>query len=152
MIKNFANLKSRRGFTLVELLLSMALIGVVAFFSVPVYQSSQVKNDLDIAALESAQSMRRAMMLSQGMDADDSWGVKAQSGSLVVFKGASYGARDMAYDEVFDLPGSIVASGVTEFVFSKFTGWPTPAGTLTLTSSNGDVKNIILNDFGMVEY
>jgi prepilin-type N-terminal cleavage/methylation domain-containing protein len=59
-----------RGFTLIEILLSVALIGILAGLSLPVYQAFQVKNDLSVAVDTVVQSMRRAQMLSrasQGM-------------------------------------------------------------------------------------
>jgi len=40
----------KRGFTLPELLLSVAIIGALAGLSLPVYRSLMMKNDLDIAA------------------------------------------------------------------------------------------------------
>lgn len=140
------------GFTLLEVLLSVAAIAIIAGISVPVFQSFQVRNDLDIATVEIAQSARRAQALSQAVDGDTSWGVKIQSRSLTVFKGASYAARDINFDEVFDTPTSITPSGLSEIVFVKFTGLPQTAGTITLTSDANETRNITINQKGMVGY
>jgi len=140
------------GFTLIEVIMSIAAMAVIAGISIPVYQSLQVKNDLDIAAVTIAQSLRRAQLLSEAVDGDISWGVAVQSGSIAVFKGTSYAARDGSYDELFDVPTSITPSGVSEVVFAKFTGLPQAAGTITLTSNTNEIRNVTINQKGAVNY
>lgn len=134
------------------MLLSIALITVIAGMSVPIYQSFQVRNDLDIAAVTTAQTLRRAEALAQAVDGDISWGVNIQSGSVTLFKGTSYAARDTAFDEVFDVPTSITPSGLSEIVFTKFTGLPASTGTITLTSNINETRSITINAKGMVSY
>lgn len=141
-----------RGFTLVEILLSVATVAIIAGISVSTYQSFQVRNDLSIAATAVAQSLRRAQMLSQAVDGDTSFGLKIQSGSIVVFKGISYASRDISFDEQFDVPSSITPSGLSEIVFTKFTGMPNTAGTIIFTSSINETRNITINQKGMVDY
>ena len=143
--------KLNKGFTLLELLLSIALISVLAGFSLPVYRTLIKKNDLDIAANSIVASLRRAQILSQAVDGDITWGVKVQSGSIVVFKGASYATRDTAYDEIFDVPTSIGIGGTGEYVFAKMTGLPQSTGTTTLTSES-DTRTVSINAKGMVGY
>jgi prepilin-type N-terminal cleavage/methylation domain-containing protein len=142
----------RSGFTLLEVLLSIALIAVMAGVTIPVYISSQVRNDLDIATVEIVQTLRRGQILAQAVDGDTSWGMRVASGSITLFKGASYAARDSAFDEIFEVPTNIAPSGITEVVFSKFTGLPQTAGTITLTSSTNETRNIVINQKGMVSY
>lgn len=151
-MKQLNNETMKRGFTLLELLLSIALISVVAGVALPVSRAFQTRNDLDIAAAAAAQTLRRAQALAQGMDGDISWGVSASSGSITLFRGASYAARNPNFDEVFDVPATITPSGFTEVVFAKFTGDPTAAGTLTLTSSDSEVINIAINAKGTISY
>ncbi len=134
------------------MLLSVAAITIIAGISVPVYQSFQNRNDLDIATVAIAQSVRRAQLLAQAVDGDVSWGVKIQSGSIAVFKGTSYAARDTTFDETFDVPTSITPSGVSEIVFAKFTGLPATTGTTTLTSNINETRTITINAKGMVGY
>lgn len=142
----------KRGFALIELILVIALIAALAGLSIPVYQSFQVKNDIDIAANTLTQELKRAQILSQASDGDTSWGVKSQSGSIVLFKGASYSGRDAAYDETFSLPSTITPSGATEIVYAKFTGLPQATGTITLTASTNETRTITINSKGAVSY
>lgn len=141
-----------RGFTLIEVLLSLALIGIIFGMAAPYYRTFQVRNDLDIATNTIVQSLRRAQILSQAQYGDMNWGVYVQSGSIIIFKGPSYVLRDINYDEVFDLPSSIDSSGITEVVFSKLYGFPQSIGTLILTSTSNETRNIIINEKGMVDY
>lgn len=140
------------GFTLIEILLSIAVIVIIAGISIPVYQSFQVRNDLDIATVETAQTLRRAQMLAQAVDGDTSWGVNIQSGSLTLFKGASYATRDSSFDELFDIPTSIVPSGASEIIFTKFSGLPQNIGTITLNSNANETRSITIDVKGTISY
>jgi len=144
-------LNEQYGFTLLEVLLSVAIISVLAGLSLPVYRTLIMKNDLDIAAATIASSLRRAQVLSQAVDGDATWGVKAQSGSIVLFKGASYAGRDPNFDEIFDMPTSISVSGTNEIVFTKLTGFPQTTGTINL-STESDARSVPINEKGAVNY
>ncbi len=144
--------KSFSGFTLLELLLSMAVIAVIASFSVPAFHLLQVKNDLTIATNTIVQTLNRAQILSQAVDGDSSWGVKAQSGLITLFKGTSFASRDASFDEHSSVPSTITFSGTSEYVFSKMTGYPVATGTATLTSTYGDTSSVSVNGKGVVSY
>lgn len=148
----FNNQKRSRGFTLIEMLLSVAIISVLAGMSVPVYQSFQVRNDLDIVANSYVESLRRGIVLAQTGEGDSSWGVNVANGNVVLFKGLSYLLRDPIFDEVFEIPASITSSGISEVVFTKFTGLPNVNGTMILTSNTNEVRNISINEKGMVDF
>lgn len=150
-IKNYKP-ETQKGFTLIELLLSVSVIMIIAGMSVPIYQSFQARNDLDIAAVSIAQSLRRAEILAQAVDGDTKWGVDIRIGSITVFRGSSYATRDTAFDELFDVPTSITPSGMSEVVFAKFTGVPQTTGTITLTSNANETRTITINAKGMVSY
>lgn len=140
------------GFTLLEVLLSIAIIGILAGISMPIYQSFQVKNDLDVAVNTIVQTLRRAQLLSQAVDGDSSWGVYMQNGSITLFQGADYSSHDSNFDEVFDVPTSITFSGIQEIVFTKFSGEPQTTGIITLNSSTNETRTITINEKGMVSY
>lgn len=144
--------QTRQGLTLLELALSIALIGMLTAITVPLYQSFQVKNDLDLTTTHVAQTFRRAQLLSQAVDGDTTWGVAVTTESITLFKGSSYAARETEYDEVTDLPTSLSASGLTEVVFSAMHGFPNTTGTLTLTSTTAESRTLILNEKGTVTY
>lgn len=144
-------LNHEQGFTLLELLLSVAIISLLAGLSLPVYRTLIKKNDLDIAANTVASSLRRAQVLSQAVDGDTTWGVEIQSGSITLFKGTSYTGRDTNFDETFDMATTIVIGGTTEIIFTKFTGLPQTTGTINL-STESDARSVTINAKGMVDY
>lgn len=141
-----------KGFTLVEVFFSIAAIGIIAGISIPVYQSFQVRNDLDIAAVEIVQILRRAQTLSQAVDGDSAWGVYVAPGLMTLFKGAGYAVRDSSFDEGIEIPASVTPSGVQEIVFERFTGLPQTIGTITLASYANESRDIVINAKGMVSY
>lgn len=142
---------NNRGFTLLEVLLSVAIIGILAGLSIPVFRTMLTKNDLDIATVTTAQTLRRAQILSQAVDGDTSWGLKVQSGNITLFKGTSFATRDNNFDETFEMPNTIGMSGTIEIVFAKFTGFPQTAGVINLSTAS-DSRSVTINEKGMVDY
>ena len=140
------------GFTLMEVLLSLAIIALLAGMSVPIYQSFQIRNDLNTTAGTVAQVWRRAGFLASASDDDSNWGVYINDNHIVLFKGQSFAGRDDNFSEIYDLPGGIKPTGLTELVFEKFTGRPTDTGSLTLTGRTGETRVIEINELGTVEY
>ena len=141
----------RRGFTLIEVLLSVALIGLIAGIGAVVYQQLQNRNALDVAAVTMATQFRRAQVLSRAADVDTTWGVRVDAGSITLFQGATYVSRDTTFDEVSSISSSITPNGFQEVVFAKFTGLPQTTGTLTLTGPY-DSRTLTLNAQGTVFY
>lgn len=144
--------KSVQGFTLPEILLSLAILGIIGGMTIPSYSTFMNRNELDIAATSIAQNLRRAQSLSQAGDGDTSWGVHIGVGSILVYKGASYVLRDSSFDENTSMPTTIVPSGLTEVNFGRVSGLPQTIGTFTLTSQANEIRNVTINEKGMVEY
>lgn len=145
-------LDTKKGFTLVEILLAIALVAVLAGFSIPAYRYFQVQNELSIAADQIVGSLRRAQILSQAVDGDATWGVDIRTGQITMFQGSSYASRDSDYDEVFDVPSNISFSGINEIVYSKVFGEPDATGIITATSVLGDSIVITINEKGTLSY
>lgn len=141
-----------RGFTLIEALLSVAIIGLIAGTSIPLYQSFQVRTDLETTTESIATMIRRAQIYARGQHQDSMWGVKVQAGSATLFKGSTFTSRDTAYDEVTTIPETFSATGLSDLSFSKLSGMPNATGTISLTSSNNETRIITVNGEGMVAY
>jgi len=137
---------------LIEMLLSIAVVAILAGIMVPIFLSFQTRNDVDIASLALVRSIRRAEQLSRNGEGDSAWGVNLLSGEITVFRGGSYAGRDATYDEIFSIPNNISFIGTSSMVFSKLYGWPSASSTINLTSVNNEIRTININSKGSVSY
>jgi prepilin-type N-terminal cleavage/methylation domain-containing protein len=140
------------GFTFIEILLSLALISIIAGIGIPVFQSLQNKNNLDLTVQSFVQTFRRAQALSQGVQGDSLWGVSIASSTITLFKGNTFASRDSLYDEIYEIPSSIIASS-SEIIFSKVYGEPNITSTISFTSLlTNEQKNVLINNKGTLTY
>lgn len=147
------SIRREAGFTLLEVLLSVAIMSIIAAMSLPVLAAFNDRNNLDLAAQGIASQLRRAGTYSRGVSGDSQWGVHMQSGAVTLYKGASFASRDTAYDEPTVISGPVAVTGLSDVVFSKLSGLPSQSGSVTLTNTNtNDVRTITINAQGMVSY
>lgn len=142
---------SQRGFTLVELLLSVAIMGVLAGVSLPVYQSFQARTELDVAAEQVAHALRRAEAYARGMRHDDAWSVRITPGMATLFKGSAFAGRDVNFDESITIPTTFTVAGLNTVSFSRLTATPSATGVISITDTTNTTRTITLNVKGMVE-
>lgn len=139
------------GFSLIEVMLAIAIIALLGGIAVPIYQNFLFQDDLTIATNTTAESLRRAQFLSQSVEGDESWGVYLGNSKITLFKGSSYATREVDFDEDFKLEASIAPTGINEIVFDKFTGYPQQVGDIILSTEN-ETKTITINEKGIVSY
>jgi Tfp pilus assembly protein FimT len=138
------------GFTLLEILLSVAFIAAIATLSLATYENLPARNDLEIASASLKDMIYRAEELSSAVSEDSPWGVKIEDDKLILFKGNAYAARDANFDETTTMFNTTV-SGQQEFIFSKVSGYPESTGATTLLSSPiGESKTISVNEKGVI--
>ena len=143
---------NQQGFSLLEVLLSVAILAVLAGLSLPVYESFMRRNDLDLTAQQVASSLRRAQTFARANSYDSVWSVAVQSSNVTLFRGTNFAGRDQTYDESVAIPASVSVSGLSEVQFSKLTATPNTTGSITLTSTANATRAVTVNAKGMVEY
>jgi len=143
---------SSPGFTLIELMLVVAIFAILSSGSIIFYQKFYSKNNINVAANTIVQTIRRAQVLSRAMSGNENWGVYAGSGQVLLFRGNSSTTRNSSFDEEFELPGNILTDGNVEIIFNKFSGEPNVSGTINLTSNTDESITITINSKGMVGY
>lgn len=137
----------QKGFSLVELLVVMAILGILAFATGPVVSTLRSSWNLEMSTLKLTSALRYARQASVAGKADSAWGVNISSNKITIFAGASFASRNVVYDRREDLSG-VNVSGLTEKIFIASTG-RTSAGQVVLSNSFGQ-KTIDINQLGMI--
>lgn len=144
-------MRYKQGFTLIEMVLSLALVSVIVAFSVPVFRTLLFASDLNATTDMLVHSLRRAQNMSRSVKYDQTWGVKLVGDEIVVFAGDNYIARNVDFDEVYAFSGGISFTGDDEFVFSKMSGYLVTSGTISLTNSFGS-NTVSVTELGRIDY
>jgi len=129
----------RQAFTLIEILIVIAVFGILLFLTAPMGINFYRTQQLDTTVSEVIQTLRRAQFNAMAVDGDQTW--------TVYFEPGQYRLED----EVFDTLDDITFGGLTSVTFSKLTGLPTSTGNITLTL-NGEVETISVNSVGRINY
>lgn len=99
--------RSTRGFTLIEVILSISLLAILSATTLVVYQSYQGRNDLDLTSTTFVQMMRRAQVLSKLGSKGTSWSVHVDDNKITLYQGEDFATRDQSHDEVYMLPKNV---------------------------------------------
>lgn len=132
----------RRGFTLVELLVTMSILGIIAAFSVPAYQTMQKSVALNNGVQEVADAIRVAQTRALSAQDGVNQGIRFATSSVTLFD-ENGDIRTQA------LPSSLTLSSTqSEVVFERLSGQADQAVTVTI--SNGSSKTIAISPSGKI--
>jgi Tfp pilus assembly protein FimT len=140
----------RSALTFIELLLAVGIIWVLAGVSVPFLSTFLGSRQLDTTADKVVRVLRKAQSYALSGRSDSVWGVHCGAGTLVLFKGADYAARDPSFDEESSFPKAIVIAGLNDIYFQKLRGDPSTVLTIILSTSRGQ-RTVGVNVAGMVD-
>ena len=150
-----------RAFTLTELLITLALLGMIAMIAVPVVSNLQVSSQLDDIVTEIKMALHTTRTRSVARAGKAAHGVLfvltpgAQNYTLYQIPDSA-GARNPALDEVRVLPRSITISTTIPSAginFSRGIGKPNilAAQTITIKHANGSVRTITITPTGLID-
>ena len=155
------------GFTLVEVMVTVAVIGVMALLMMPIADSSLSTDDLEASARRGVDALREAQAATMSGRGNQAWGVHFQGDRVVVFGGSAYSAADpdnrvlalsanARVTSVSLTPGSGCSAetgvGDCEVLFSDATGRPDRVGSVILSSPSGEVRTVSINAEGLSDY
>lgn len=141
----------RSGFTLIEMMLVVALLAGLTVFSTPFYLSFMRRNDLSNAARAVTLAVQNAEVHSQGILLDQAWSVRVEDGSVTMFLGADFATRNQDWDITTNFNENIIVSGDTDILFARGTGLPASPKSITLTNLNKETRTITINAKGLVD-
>ena len=140
-----------RGFTVIELILVIGIIGLLASITGPVFHTVQVKNELKDSTNILVQSLWRAQLLAQAVSQDSDWSVEIDTNKVIIFKGTNFILRDQSFDQQENLSSHVSFSGLNEIRFNKFSGLPQNTGSVSI-STDLETKNLNINAKGRIDF
>lgn len=140
-----------KGFSLIEVLLILAILGLVGGMSIPFYQSFQVKSELENTTKEITQTIRRAQITAMSSEGLTAHGIHFSGQQYILFRGAVYNPADI-YNEAFDIAStlSVFTGGNDDIIFSSVSGIPNVEATIIINSNNGASNSITINGLGVL--
>lgn len=139
----------KKGFTILEMLLSIALISIIFAFSSPVFQQVQTMRNENTEIEHIKAFIYRAEHLAYSGFHDDDWGLYCELDTLTLFKGDDYDSRDIDFDETFIFK-NIVFDEISETIFLKNSGILSGFVDIQITTQTGDSLIVNINEQGVV--
>lgn len=139
----------RRGFSLMEMIVVIAIIGVLASLSFTGYNVFKTRTTLSSATAMTAQAIRQASLNAQNGRRDSVWKVDVTNAGTVIYAGSSYAERIIGSEISTTFSSALTVSGTATYTFAKLTGRPMTPGTTILTF-NTSSSNINVNALGAV--
>lgn len=144
------NHKSKRGFTLIEVMLTMSLMALLALLASPFYGRFIFSQEVSVVRDELNGSFAKAQLYSMTGKNASPWGVAVSGGDIILFQGSSFASRDQNLDEVFAIHPRVTVFGISAVVFAPVTGRPDSQPTITI-SGNGATEIFTMNNEGVLE-
>jgi prepilin-type N-terminal cleavage/methylation domain-containing protein len=156
----------QKGFTVIEIVIVIALIGIVTAVSAPFLSDALTRKDLDSYAAEAMDGLREAQSSVMSGRNNARFGVHFEAAKFVFFQGAAYNpvdtdnvihalAGDATITSVTLSPGGacVVAtgSGNCDVHYINHRGTPTESGTIVFTGDGGQLKTVTVGAAGMLD-
>lgn len=140
----------RNGFTIIELILVVAIVALIAALSSPFYSRFLLQNSVDNTTNQLLGSLRKAQTYAMAGKQTSAWSVNFSSNTITLYMGTTFAGHDATYDETFSVNPAVSVSGMTDISYARITGLPTPtSATITISSGNNN-ETITLNSQGVV--
>lgn len=152
--------RPQHGFTLVELLITLAVMGIISVFSFPFFRSYAAQQQFDSVNDELSASLHRTQGKAMSGENGSPWGIHWGSGQYTIFSGTNYNERDPQFDIPVSYSSSVTIdtsaiSGMNPYpqdlLFQQLSGEILTPGTLRLSSKSDDSESYLLQSSGQIE-
>jgi prepilin-type N-terminal cleavage/methylation domain-containing protein len=146
-----------RGFTFVEILVVLAVLLIIATFSIIAFRSLYEGSGERTAVVEITDALREARNNSISSKNDTVYGVRIASTSVTRFVGNTYSAGN-ASNTLYMFEAGAMATGTlvnagTDIVFARLTGMPNVTGTVLVVGNDGtSTTTISIEATGLIQY
>lgn len=129
--------KDTRGFSLLELVIVIAILGILIAIIIPSFLKFRQSSILNSETQELVTIINRARLLSVSSKNDKQFGVHFEAGQVVLFQGTTYSAgmttnEPHVFNSNLTLSTIAVNGGGTDVLFQKVTGATSQNATTTL--------------------
>ena len=141
----------KKGFTLIEFLLVISILGILAGLSIPFLINFKISQDLDNTVQEMISILKKAQEKSISGEKDSSWGVNfSQPFRYILFR--ENFIPNNPENEIYEYSKNInLTSSGKEIKFLKLSGEIEKEFVIDLTTVNKKIK-IIINQQGTINY
>lgn len=146
-----------KGFSLIELTIVLGILAAASFFTLTITMENYHGNafidtqTLIVAALQKARSQAMSgVCMGESCTEGRKHGLYVEGAQLTVFQGNTYNTDD-EQNERITLPGrGVLVGGLSEVVFTEFSGIPTQAGDIIISDSMGHTATITIGIEGQI--
>jgi len=159
-LRNRMPIHDNRGFTLVEIIITITVLAIIFALSAPVFRNLQANLDSVGEIREIIGSIRYAQSRTLASEGASQYGIyfstSAPPQSYTLFKGESYVSRMSQYDIVRQLKKTIISaadlSGGSEVVFDRITGLTSQQGHISFYSADNpaETADLYISSSGQV--
>jgi len=151
---------SKRGFSIIEVLITITILGIVTSFAIIKFSSVKNRQSLDNATADIITTLNKASSKTLASVNSTTYGVHFEAGAIVVFTGDTYpGTLGASGNEPYISivsPASItnvtlggVSGSSGELYFNRLKGTPSKTGTITVTIP-GSSRTITIGATGQI--
>ena len=157
--------KSSQGFTLIELVLVVAIFAILAFTVAPYLSDSLDRRDIDLMTSQMTDALHEAQATVMSGKDNSRFGVHFESTKFVFFEGSTYSAAD-ANNVVHTFSGRVSISAISlspggsctvavgvgncDVHFRNHYGSPVETGSVTVINNAGQTKTVSINAIGVI--